>query len=142
MNYRAKLKGELLLIDSMLETKTAHQYDAAWKVIKPTKATLGWRAAAIVVHPTNPVSTISYRGLRDVYGGQSKDWFDVAGAERRERERAGSKDGGKDSEAPAPFFGAIDLYGLLAEDPISRLPEMVLAGNNTSRSCPGPISAS
>jgi ABC-type phosphate transport system substrate-binding protein len=109
----------------MLETKTAHQYDAAWKVIKPTRVTLGWRAAAIIVHPTNPVSTITYRALRDVYVGQSKDWFDVVRAGRQER-GAGSKDAGKDSEALALFFGTIHLYGPPADDPISRLVETEL----------------
>ena len=134
-NPKSETEGQgsqLLLIDSMLETKTAHQYDAAWKVIKPTKVTLGWRAAAIVVHPTNPVSTISYRALRDVYGGQSKDWFDVVRAGRQERGAGSGEQGAKTAEqeakaqALALFFGAIHLYGPPAEDPISRLMETEL----------------
>ena len=101
--------SQLLLIDSMLETKTAHQYDAAWKVIKPTKLTLGWRAAAIVVHPTNPVSTISYRAsprrLRRTEQGLVRRG---AGGEARagSRERgAGSKDGGAGSKGAS--IGAV-----------------------------------
>ncbi len=134
-NPKSETEGQgsqLLLIDSMLETKTAHQYDAAWKVIKPTKVTLGWRAAAIVVHPTNPVSTISYRALRDVYGGQSKDWFDVVRAGSSERGAGSGEQGAKTAEQEAKaqelalFFGAIHLYGPPAEDPISRLMETEL----------------
>ena len=134
-NPKSETEGQgsqLLLIDSMLEAKTAHQYDAAWKVIKPTKVTLGWRAAAIVVHPTNPVSTISYRALCDVYGGQSKDWFDVVRAGSRERGAGSGEQGAKTAEqeaktqALALFFGAIHLYGPPAEDPISRFMETEL----------------
>jgi ABC-type phosphate transport system substrate-binding protein len=40
---------ELVLIDAMIETKTAHDYDKAWKAIRPAKVTLGWRAAALEV---------------------------------------------------------------------------------------------
>ncbi len=134
-NPKSETEGQgsqLLLIDSMLEAKTAHQYDAAWKVIKPTKVTLGWRAAAIVVHPTNPVSTISYRALRNVYGGQSKDWFDVVRAGSQERGAGSGEQGAKTAEqeakaqALALFFGAIHLYGPPADDPISRLMETEL----------------
>ena len=134
-NPKSETEGQgsqLLLIDAMLETKTAHQYDAAWKVIKPTKVTLGWRAAAIVVHPTNPVSAISYRALRNVYGGQSKDWFDVVRAGRQERGAGSGEQGAKTAEQEAKaqalslFFGAIHLYGPPAEDPISRLMETEL----------------
>ncbi len=134
-NPKSETEGQgsqLLLIDSMLEAKTAHQYDAAWKVIKPNKVTLGWRAAAIVVHPTNPVFTISYHALRDVYGGQSKDWFDVVRAWRQERGAGSGEQGVKTAaeeakaQALALFFGAIHLYGPPAEDPISRLMEIEL----------------
>jgi ABC-type phosphate transport system substrate-binding protein len=123
-------RTELVLIDAMLETKTVHEYDQAWKAIRPAKVTLGWRAAALVVHPTNPVSTLSWRQLRDIYGGQATDWFDVGRIAREEQ--AGSAEQAarpesKEEEARrielTLHFGTIHLYGPPPEDPISRLVE-------------------
>ena len=73
-------ESELLLIDSILDDKTVAAYDKPWSAIRPREVPLGWRAAGIVVHPTNPVSVISFRQLRDVFSGKIKDWGEVGEA--------------------------------------------------------------
>ena len=72
---RGEQREAMLLIDSILDDKTVTTYDKAWSAIKPREVLLGWRAAGIVVHPTNPVSVISFRQLRDVFSGKIKDWW-------------------------------------------------------------------
>ena len=76
--------AKLLLIDSILDDKTVAAYDKPWSAITPHEIPLGWRAAGIVVHPTNPVSVISFRQLRDVYEGKIKDWSEVGEAGSKE----------------------------------------------------------
>jgi hypothetical protein len=121
-------RRELLLIDSTYQSKTAHDYDPAWQARKPRKVPLGWRAAAIVVHPTNKLSAISSRQFRNVYDGQITDWWDLGKPERplgvkNSDPGVEAIDEGLGNVDLALQYGTIHLYGPPAEDPISRFLE-------------------
>ena len=128
-------KAELLLIDSILDDKTVAAYDKPWSALKPREVPLGWRVAGIIVHPTNPVSVISFRQLRDVFSGKIKDWGEVGQAGSGEQ-GAGSTERGAGLLEMAK--GAIRIYGPPRDDPICGLMEakLGLGGQHVADSAP------
>jgi hypothetical protein len=124
------------LIDSLIDSETALKYDKAWAALKPREVRLGWRAAGIVVHPTNPLSVISYSQLRGIYEGKIKDWSEVAAGSTEygvqstkygvKNRKHVAKIGAEGVGAGKFAKGAIQLYGPPPEDPISLLLESKL----------------
>ena len=58
------------IIESHAEERTAYQVPVAWD------------ALAVIVHPKNPVTTITVRELQKIYLGEIKNWKELGGWDR------------------------------------------------------------
>lgn len=53
------------------------------KGVNPTRLTIAKDALAPVVHPSNPVKSLSLEQMRDVYAGKITNWKELGGADAR-----------------------------------------------------------
>lgn len=90
--------GELLLVDGLLCKETIDRYADRWDADRPQAVSLGRMVVGVVVHPTNPIETLSLRELAGIYMGQVLNWSEV--------------------KSPA---GLIHLYGLAPSHAIDQL---------------------
>ncbi len=61
-----------------LEIKNANFHD-----VYPIEHAICWDGIAVVVHPDNPVSTLTLSQIRGIYNGSISNWEDVGGADRK-----------------------------------------------------------
>ncbi len=50
--------------------------------IEPTEFVIARDAIAIIVHPSNPVDTLTLQQLSDIYSGKVRNWQEVGGEDR------------------------------------------------------------
>ena len=83
--------GELVLLDALLEDATVEKYDRPWRELQPRLVPLGCIAAAVVVHPSNPASELTFRQLHNIFCGKLTKWGELA-----------------ETDAPEPFMRGDD----------------------------------
>lgn len=95
----------MLTLGPLSETDT-RRMQSQWKQDVPTEQAIAARAAAIVIHPNNPLEALSLDQLRSIYTGKVTNWRVLGGGDR-----------------------PIRRYALTPADPLTRLfDEGVMAG--------------
>jgi phosphate transport system substrate-binding protein len=75
----ALIQGSTTLAMSSRTIKPEEIEQAKKNNVTPKKFTVGYDGIAVVVHPDNPVSTLTTGQLADIYTGKITDWKDVGG---------------------------------------------------------------
>ncbi len=112
--------GDLLFIDGSLDKGMMERYGDQWDANKPQSFVLGRMVVGIVVHPTNPIKSMSLQELKDIYTGRMANWSELKG-----------------------LSGPIRLYGLSSNNPcdtffrealgVSRLMGQVVRRSDTAK---------
>ncbi|SHN60241.1 phosphate ABC transporter substrate-binding protein [Desulfovibrio litoralis] len=66
---------------SSRDIKSTEIEDAKKRGVTPTRFAVAWDAIVPIVHPSNPVKSVSIEQLRDIYSGRITNWKDLGGVD-------------------------------------------------------------
>lgn len=78
----ALINGTVDIANASRAMKSEEVEAAEANGISPVEFTVARDAIAVVVHPSNPVDTLSFRQISDIYTGEITNWRDVGGEDR------------------------------------------------------------
>ena len=79
---KALIDGTTMIATSSREAKKEEREAGKAKGVQMTEHKIAYDGVVPIVHPSNPLSTITLQQLRDVYNGKTKTWKDLGGTDR------------------------------------------------------------
>jgi phosphate transport system substrate-binding protein len=76
------LNGTVQIANASREMSTEELATAKKNGMRPVKLTVALDAIAVVVHPSNPVGSLTLREISDIFTGKTGRWTDVGGENR------------------------------------------------------------